>query len=127
MNSKSKLALALVLGAAVGAAAVQGLHAQAKPKAYLMTEVEIIDAAAFREFARAVETSQAAAGGRNLRTGGGKVVGFVGEAPKNMAITEFESLDNVLAWRNSAAFKDLDPLRTKAVKVIRQFTVEARN
>ena len=34
MNSKSKLALTLVVGAAVGAAAMQGLHAQAKPKAY---------------------------------------------------------------------------------------------
>jgi hypothetical protein len=31
MNPKSNLALALVVGAAVGAAAVHGLHAQAKP------------------------------------------------------------------------------------------------
>ena len=33
MNTKSKMVLAAVAGAALGAAAVQGLHAQAKPKA----------------------------------------------------------------------------------------------
>ena len=38
MNSKFRIALAVVAGAVVGGAAVQGLHAQAKPKAYLVTE-----------------------------------------------------------------------------------------
>jgi hypothetical protein len=33
MNTKFKIAMAVVTGAALGAAAVQGLHAQAKPKA----------------------------------------------------------------------------------------------
>jgi hypothetical protein len=46
MNAKFKLALAAVTGAAVGAAAVHGLHAQAKPKAYSVTEIEVIDDAA---------------------------------------------------------------------------------
>ena len=32
MNSKYKLALSVLAGAAIGAAAVHGLHAQAKPK-----------------------------------------------------------------------------------------------
>jgi len=42
MNTKSKMALAVVAGAALGAAAVQGLHAQAKLKAYSVAEVELI-------------------------------------------------------------------------------------
>jgi len=33
MNTKFKIALAIVAGAALGATAMQGLHAQAKPKA----------------------------------------------------------------------------------------------
>jgi uncharacterized protein (DUF1330 family) len=127
MNPKSKLALTLIVGAAVGAAAAHGLHAQAKPKAYQVTEIEIIDAEAFKTFASAVAASQQAAGGRNLRTGGGKVVAFAGEAPKNVGIVEFDSLDQAVAWRNSQAFKDLAPQRDKAVKVIRQYAVEARN
>src|ERR671934_2533513 len=40
MNTKYKIVLAVVAGAALGAAAVQGLHAQAKPKAYLISETE---------------------------------------------------------------------------------------
>ena len=38
MNSWYKFALSMLAGVALGAAAVQGLHAQAKPKAYLITE-----------------------------------------------------------------------------------------
>lgn len=36
MNSSAKLAVALVLGAAVGGAAAHQLHAQAKPPAFLI-------------------------------------------------------------------------------------------
>ena len=125
MNPKSKLALALFVGAAVGAAAVHGLHAQAKPKAYQVTELEVIDAEANKAFTQAVRASQQQASGRNLRTAYGKVVAFVGDPPKHVGITEFDSLDHAVAYRNSQAFKDLDPLRNKAIKIIRQYTVEA--
>jgi uncharacterized protein (DUF1330 family) len=127
MNPKSKLALALVVGAAVGAAAVQGLHSQAKPKAYQVTELEVIDAEAWKIFVQAVRATQQQASGRNLRTAGGKIVAFVGDPPKNVGITEFDSLDQAVAYRNSPAFKDLDPLRDKAIKIIRQYTIEAEN
>ena len=127
MNQKSKLALALVVGAAIGAAAVQGLHAQAKPKAYQVTELELIDAAAWKTFVQAVRATQQAAGGRNFRTAMGKVVAFVGDPLKHVGITEFDSLDQAVAYRNSQAFKDLDPQRNKAIKITRQYTVEAEN
>jgi hypothetical protein len=45
MNPKSKIVLAVVVGAALGAAALQGLHAQTKPKAYIVTDSEVLDAA----------------------------------------------------------------------------------
>ena len=38
--------LAALVGAAVGGAAIHGLHAQAKPKAYTVTELETLDAKA---------------------------------------------------------------------------------
>ena len=50
MHTKSKIVLALVAGVALGAAAVQGLHAQAKPKAYLVTESEVLDQAALDSY-----------------------------------------------------------------------------
>jgi len=32
-----------------------------------------------------------------------------------------------VTYRNSQAFKDLDPLRNKAIKIVPQYTVEAEN
>ena len=127
MKTYYTVGLSMIAGAALGAAAIQGLHAQAKPKAYQVTELEIIDDAAWQEFVRAVRASQQAASGRNLRTAKGKVVAFVGAPPKHVGITEFDSLDQAVAYRNSQGFKDLDPLRNKAIKIVRQYTVEAEN
>jgi uncharacterized protein (DUF1330 family) len=127
MNTTYKIAISVLVGAALGAAAVQGLHAQAKPKAYIVTEIELIDADAWKTFAQAVRAAQTQASGRNLRTAMGKVVAFVGDPPKNVGIAEFDSLDQAAAWRNSPAWKELDPLRNKAIKITRQYTVEAEN
>ena len=85
MKTYFTVGLSMIAGAALGAAAIQGLHAQAKPKAYQVTELEIIDNAAWQEFVKAVRASQQAASGRNLRTAMGKVVAFVGAPPKHVA------------------------------------------
>ena len=126
MNTKFKFALAIVAGAALGAAAVQGLHAQAKPKAYLVSESEIVDAAAAAAYGPAVQAAQKAAGGRSFRTTG-KVVANVGTAPQRVGISEWDSLEQAQAWFKSAARKDLEPQRSKAIKIIRQYVVEAAN
>ena len=127
MNPKSKIMLAVVVGAALGAATVQGLHAQAKPKAYTVSELETLDAAANAAFVPLVQAAQKAAGGRNFNTGGGKVVALEGAAPKRVAITEWDSLEKAQAFYNSKAWKDLTPQRDKAVKTIRRYVVEAVN
>ena len=44
MNPKYKLMLAVLAGVALGATVMQGLHAQVKPKAYTVSELETIDA-----------------------------------------------------------------------------------
>ena len=127
MNSKLKIALATVVGVALGAAGMQGLQAQAKPKAYQVTDLDVIDAAALKIFGPLVTNAQKAAGGRNLRTVNGKVVAFGGDAPKHIAITEWDSLDQAVAFLNGKAEKDLSPQRDKAIKIIRQYVVEAAN
>src|SRR5437879_640908 len=126
MNSKFNVMLAVVVGAAFGAAAVQGLHAQAKPKAYTISDFEVLDAAGQRAFAPVIEAAQAAAGGRNLQTAGGKIVALEGAAPRLVAITEWDSLEKAEAFYKSKAWNDLTPQRDKAVKTIRRFVVEAR-
>ena len=121
MNPKSRIVLAVVVGAALGAAAVQGLHAQAKPKAYIVTDSEVLDAAAAAAYSPVNQAAQKAAGGRPFRTGGGKVVTLEGAAPpKSVPITEWDSLEQAQAFYKSKAWTDLTPQREKAVKTIRR-------
>ena len=52
MNTKFKLTLAMLAGAAIGAAAVNGLHAQAKPPLYLVSEIDVTNPEAYgKEYA----------------------------------------------------------------------------
>ena len=126
MNTKLKITLAVVAGAALGATAMQGLHAQTKLKAYTISELETIDPEASKAYTPLVEAAQKAAGGsRNLGTAGGRVVALEGAAPKRVAITEWDSLEQGQAFYTSKAFKDLAPHRDKAVKTIRRYVVEA--
>jgi uncharacterized protein (DUF1330 family) len=125
MNTKLKFALAIVVSAALGATATQVLHAQAKPKAYTVTEIEVLDPAAQAAYAPGIQAAIKSAGGRIFNTAGGKTVAFVGEAPKVVAIVEWDSLDQAQAYRNSAAFKNLEAQRDKAQKQTRAYAVEA--
>jgi hypothetical protein len=64
MNTKSKMVITLIAGIALGAAAVQGLHAQTKPKAYIVTESEVLDAAALAAYRPKIVAAIQAAGAR---------------------------------------------------------------
>jgi uncharacterized protein (DUF1330 family) len=127
MNTNSKIALTLVIGVAIGAAAVQGLHAQAKPKAYTVNEMETLDAAANAVYGPKIRAAIDAAGGKRLNSPGGKTLDFVGQAPKRVAINEWESLEKAQAFINSDANKALAAERDKAVKTIRLYAVESMN
>ncbi len=129
MNTKFKFALGLVASFALGAAVMQGLHAQGKPKAYTISETEVLDAAAQAAYTPLVQAAQKAAGGaRNLRTAGGKIIQVEGAAaPKRIAITEWDSLEQAQAFYKSKAYTDLAPQQKKAAKTIRRYIVEAVN
>ena len=117
MNTKFKIALAVVAGTALGAAAMQGLHAQAKPKAYLVSESEVLDATALASYTSAIVAVQKAAGGRSFGTRG-KITASVGNAPNRV--------EQVQAYLNSEARKKVVG-DGKVVKITRQYIVEAAN
>ena len=125
MHTKSKIVLALVAGVALGAAAVQGLHAQAKPKAYLVTESEVLDQAALDSYMPGVTGALPAGGGRFLAGPGvTKATAIVGTAPQRFGIAEFDTMDQAQAWMKSPAREALAAQRNKAIKITRQFIVE---
>jgi uncharacterized protein (DUF1330 family) len=119
--------IALLAGVAIGAIALQGLHAQgAKLKAYSITEAEILDASAQAAYLPAARKAIEAAHGRALRTAAGRVVQIEGGAPpKSAAIVEWDSLDDAVAFYKSKAWADLAPQRDKSTKVTRRYVVEA--
>lgn len=115
MKTQYAVGLAMLASFGLGAAAVQGLHAQAKPPAYLITETETIDEAAFKELQSKVVPLVQAAGGKNL-VRGGQIIALEGQAPKRVVVTVYDSVEKAQAFRASAAWKEITPLREKAVK-----------
>src|SRR5262245_13712779 len=125
MNPKLNLALALVGGAAIGAAAMQGLQAQSKPKAYLVTETEVLDEAALAALTPQTQAVLRAAGGRSLAPASANIIAVAGGAPpKRVSISEWETVEKAQGYRDSAAWKDLSPQRDKAIKLIRAYIKE---
>jgi uncharacterized protein (DUF1330 family) len=129
MKTRYTVALSMIAGVALGGVAMQGVHAQlAAKKAYTVTELETIDEKAAADLARRIWVLQTEAGGRNFRTGGGKVVGMEGPPPpKRVAITEWDNLEKAEAFFKSKAFNDLGPDRDRALKTIRRYAVEVVN
>jgi uncharacterized protein (DUF1330 family) len=124
MKTPFTVAVSLLAGAALGAAAVQSLHAQAKPKAYIITETEVLDAGALAAYIPKLRDVQKAHGARLVAPAGGKVVASVGEPPKRVGVTEYESVEKAQTYLTSDARKALAPEREKAIKITRQFIIE---
>src|ERR1700733_4209780 len=124
MKTHYTVALATFAGFGLGAVAVQGLHAQANAPVYSVAEIDIADQAAYSTY---VPKAQAAikTGGGKILAAGGKITAVEGEPPKSrVVIQQWDSLEKYQAYRNSAAFKELLPLREKVAKW-RTFVVEA--
>jgi uncharacterized protein (DUF1330 family) len=117
------VALAMFAGFGLGAVAVQGIHAQAKPPVYQITEIVPDNMATYvKDYVPRAQAAIKAAGGRILA--GGTATAVEGDAPKpRVAVTAWDSAEKFQAYRNSAAFKELLPTRDKLAK-FRSFTVE---
>jgi uncharacterized protein (DUF1330 family) len=123
MKTHYTLTLAMLAGIAIGAAAVQSLHAQAKPPAIVVSLLEITDEAAYTAYAAKIPPIIAQFGGKYLARGG-KTVSFEGDsAPQRVVLTQFESMEKAQAWRNAPAYQELRPEGRKSSK-LRQFVVE---
>lgn len=125
MNHHSTLGLAMIASAALGAAAVQTLHAQAKPPVYQITEIDVSNLDAYvKEYAPKAQALIKASGGRSLAAGQ-NVTRVEGEAPKaRVALTAWDSMEKFQAYRNSAEFKELRATVGDKYAKFRSFTVE---
>jgi uncharacterized protein (DUF1330 family) len=123
MKTRYTVALAMFAGFGLGAVAVQGLHAQAKPPVYSVAEIDIADQAAYSTYVPKAQAAIKAAGGKILAAGGA-ITAVEGAPPKSrVVIQQWDSLEKYQGYRSSAVFKDLLPMREKVAKW-RTFVVE---
>ncbi len=107
MNRHITVGLAMVASAGLGAAAVQTLHAQAKPPAYNIAEITTKEQDGYnKEYLPLVTKAITDAGGKFI-VRGGKTISYEGAAPApRVVVVQFESLDKLQALYNSAPYKD---------------------
>jgi uncharacterized protein (DUF1330 family) len=124
MKTHYTVTLAMLTGFGLGAAAIEGLHAQAKPPVYQIVEIDMLNQEAYlNDYVPKAQAAIKAAGGKFLAAGG-KTTTIEGEPPKSrVVIQQWDSVEKVQAYRNSTAFRDLLPLCDKLAK-FRSFVVE---
>lgn len=108
MKSNYKVAIALVVGVAIGAAAIQGLHAQTKPPAFVIAEIDVTNPDGFsKEFGPAARKALAVGSGYKAIVLGGKTTSIEGAAPKNrIVINAFDNVDEAMKAYNSPEYKE---------------------
>lgn len=127
MKTNYKVAFALVAGTAIGGALIQGLHAQAKPPAYVLIPIlKITDPAAFKagvdDKLSAIMAAVKAEGGRYMvRTE--KFTQLDGTPPHRLVIIAFDSIEKAQAFENSATLKEANAARIKSTNSL-SFIVE---
>ena len=123
MKALYTLSLAVLAGAALGAGAVQGLRAQAKPPVYVVAEIDVTDPATYQTYVDRNGALVQSFGGRFLARGG-QTEAIAGPPPRGrVAIYTFESLEKMQAWRDSAQYKELIAIRDQS-STFRSFAVE---
>lgn len=130
MKSNYKIVLVLLAGVALGALAIEGLHAQAKAPVYFVAEIDVTNPDAYaKEYAPKAQALIKGAGGRFLAVGGaaatsgGKVTAFDGDPPKRVVVQVWDSMEKIQAWRANPEYVELRKVGEKYAK-FRSFAVD---
>ena len=97
-------------GTVIGAAAISGLHAQARPPGFLVTEIDVTNPEGLRQRVRPQGNIKAAGGrfvalGRDWGVGAKQVTALSGTPPKRATIIVWDNFEALNAWFNSAEYQ----------------------
>ena len=125
MTSALKITAAITCGLLVGGGAVQMLHAQSKPPAFVVAEIAVRDVEGYDEnFQKATQKDILNHGGKYLVGGYNKTVSLVGDPPPNrVVILQFPNMDAVKEWREEGAMDMENTIGSKYAK-FRIYAVE---
>src|SRR5262245_59598127 len=105
MKARFGIALSMVVGAALGGAAIQALHAQAKPPVYMIAINELSDQERYaKEYVSPAQKSVKDYGGEYVAAGPGTPV--AGNLPRGpVVILRWDSMEALQRWHNSPEFQ----------------------
>ena len=105
MKTRFAAALSMLVGAALGGAAIQVLHAQAKPPVYMIAINELSDPDGYaKEYVSPAQKTVKDHGGEYLAAGPGTpIAGNLPHGP--VVILRWDSMEALEAWRNSPEFQ----------------------
>ena len=110
------LGAAMLAGAVMGAAAVNGLHAQAKAPIYLVTEIDVTNPEAYARYAAAATKAIADHGGKALARGG-RSEALEGKARARNVVLEFESHEAARRYFYAEQYQAARKLREGAAEI----------
>jgi uncharacterized protein (DUF1330 family) len=105
MKTRFTIAVSILAGAAIGGAAIQALHAQAKPPVYMIAINQVSDQEGYaKEYVPPAQKSVKDHGGEYVAAGPGtRVAGNLPDGP--VIILRWESMEALQRWRNSPEFQ----------------------
>jgi uncharacterized protein (DUF1330 family) len=126
MNPNYKLAIAMLAGIGLGAGAVQSLHAQANPPAYVISEIDVTNKEAYTKEYVPLAVKALKESGQKQLAAGGKTASISGEPPKGrIVLSVFDSLEKAQAAYTSPAYLEARKIGDKYAK-LRIFVVEGK-
>jgi uncharacterized protein (DUF1330 family) len=125
MRTRTTVALAIIAGFGLGAGTVGVIHAQAKPPAFVVAEIDITNVDAYmKEFSPKAQALIQKHGGR-LLAASANVMALDGQPPKRVAVQQWESMEKVKGWWDSAEYKENRKIGDKYA-TFRIYAIEGR-
>jgi uncharacterized protein (DUF1330 family) len=116
MKRQYGIALSMIAGAALGGAAIEVLHAQAKPPVYMIAINQLTDPDRYaKEYVPPAQKSVKDHGGEYVAAGPGTpLAGNLPQGP--VVILRWDSMEALEAWRNSPDFQAVFKIGEKYAK-----------
>lgn len=106
MKTRTSIALAVIAGFGLGAAVIEGLHAQAKPPVFVVAEINVKNMDAYmKEYAPKAQALVKQHGGK-LLAASANVTSLDGPRPTRIAVQQWESMEKVKSWFGSKEYKE---------------------
>jgi uncharacterized protein (DUF1330 family) len=123
MKTQYAVTLALLAGIGLGAVGLQSLHAQTKPPAYVIAEIDVTDQEGYAKEYLPPASKALLDNGAKYLARGSKTASIKGEPPKRIVLLIFENFDRAQAAFNSAAFVEAAKIGERHAK-FRIYAVE---